>query len=156
MEAQSKEKRCRRCQEVLLLSMFNKRATYSDGLDIYCRKCANAYTREAKAKKPYLYEHYSPTRQPGYYAEFSRKYATKYPLRLKAAGKLGWAIRTGTLARIDTCVCSGCGAKAQEYHHMDYNKPLDVVPMCKSCHRQWHLENKPIEANTRETKERRP
>ncbi len=29
--------------------------------------------------------------------------------------------------------CVDCGRAAQQYDHRDYNKPLDVDPVCRSC-----------------------
>ena len=29
--------------------------------------------------------------------------------------------------------CVDCGANATDYDHRDYNKPLDVEPVCRSC-----------------------
>ena len=42
--------------------------------------------------------------------------------------------------------CSACGANEQfkdgrtaiQAHHLDYNKPLDVVWLCQKCHHEWH------------------
>lgn len=43
------------------------------------------------------------------------------------------AIRRGDLKPIRECVCVDCGAPARHYDHRDYNKPVDVEPVCKSC-----------------------
>jgi predicted HNH restriction endonuclease len=24
------------------------------------------------------------------------------------------------------------------YHHVDYSKPLEVIPVCAGCHKLWH------------------
>ena len=35
------------------------------------------------------------------------------------------------------CVCEACNDKfAKEKHHEDYNKPLDVLFVCRKCHRK--------------------
>jgi hypothetical protein len=42
--------------------------------------------------------------------------------------------------------CQNCGSQYKlNRHHPDYNKPLDVIILCASCHRKWHINNKPIE-----------
>lgn len=56
--------------------------------------------------------------------------------------KVFYAVKTGKLVRPN--FCSVCGAKGKrkkngnitiEAHHKDYAKPLDVVWLCDSCHR---------------------
>jgi C-5 cytosine-specific DNA methylase len=62
-----------------------------------------------------------------------------------------YAIATGKLIRPD--VCEACGGIGQPYkdgrapiqaHHCDYNKPLDVMWLCKGCHHDWHRRFRPI------------
>lgn len=47
------------------------------------------------------------------------------------------AIRNGTLTRQP---CEDCGdtTKNSEAHHADYDKPLEVVWLCKQCHGKQH------------------
>jgi len=43
------------------------------------------------------------------------------------------AIKKGKLKPVSEHNCVDCGKKAKFYDHRDYNKPLDVVPVCHSC-----------------------
>lgn len=43
------------------------------------------------------------------------------------------AVRKGYLPRVTNQRCVDCGNQAQVYDHRDYNLPLDVSPVCKSC-----------------------
>lgn len=43
------------------------------------------------------------------------------------------AVRRGDLKPAKECVCVDCGAPARHYDHRDYNKPLEVGPVCPSC-----------------------
>ena len=51
----------------------------------------------------------------------------------KAHQYIKQAIRDGYLPRPTTLTCLDCGAPAQVYDHRDYNKPLDVEPVCHAC-----------------------
>ncbi|MCP1121595.1 hypothetical protein, partial [Robbsia andropogonis] len=46
------------------------------------------------------------------------------------------AVSYGFLPRAKDCVCVDCGLPARHYDHRDYNKPLDVEPVCVSCNLQ--------------------
>jgi transcriptional regulator with XRE-family HTH domain len=43
------------------------------------------------------------------------------------------AIRDGYLPKPSTLTCQDCGQPAQVYDHRDYNRPLDVEPVCHAC-----------------------
>lgn len=46
------------------------------------------------------------------------------------------AIQAGALAPLDGHIpCMDCGAPEAQYDHRDYNRPLDVEPVCGSCNR---------------------
>jgi hypothetical protein len=42
-------------------------------------------------------------------------------------------IREGRMQRAHTLKCMDCGSNASDYDHRDYNRPLDVQPVCRSC-----------------------
>lgn len=43
------------------------------------------------------------------------------------------AIRRGELTRAAEHRCVDCGKQARDWDHRDYNKPLDVEPVCHRC-----------------------
>lgn len=57
----------------------------------------------------------------------------KYIARTKTAK----AIKSGKLIRPEFCTSCKTGQPV-EAHHPDYNKPLNVMWLCRKCHRQWH------------------
>ena len=44
----------------------------------------------------------------------------------------------GKIPKATDCICTDCGIQAEEYHHEDYSKALEVIPLCKPCHRKRH------------------
>lgn len=49
----------------------------------------------------------------------------------RARAKVRYALKTGQLIKF---ACRDCGELETEAHHEDYNKPLDVIWVCKPCH----------------------
>ncbi len=43
------------------------------------------------------------------------------------------AVRVGFLRPADSYFCMDCGGLATDYDHRDYNKPLEVDPVCTGC-----------------------
>ncbi len=49
------------------------------------------------------------------------------------------AVKDGVLPPVKTRQCQDCKKRnAQHYHHEDYDKPLEVIPLCVSCHHVRH------------------
>ena len=42
-------------------------------------------------------------------------------------------IKAGRLKPITECICVDCGRPAEHYDHRDYNRPIDVDPVCAVC-----------------------
>lgn len=132
------EKMCPRCRQTLAASEFNKHRRSKDGLGCYCRKCINDYERERKEKKPSPQRYATMKRRDGYSLEYKRQYAAKHPERMRAIDAVRRAIEAGRISPVRTQKCSVCGTQAQDYHHADYAKKLEVIPLCKSCHGKLH------------------
>jgi hypothetical protein len=52
---------------------------------------------------------------------------------LDAGRAVRQAIARGDIPHPKHCKCVDCGAVAYGYDHRDYDRPLDVVPICRSC-----------------------
>lgn len=88
----------------------------------YCPQCKGATTTRKTSKVD--------VKQ----AEYNRLYQEKYPEKVSARLQVNKAVASGAMPKASECECLECGEKAAEYHHEDYSKPLDVVPLCTKCH----------------------
>lgn len=61
----------------------------------------------------------------------------KNPEKVRAHNILRRAIRSGKI--IKPTLCLSCGINALlEGHHLDYYQPLEVLWLCKKCHKRLH------------------
>jgi len=76
----------------------------------------------------------------------SYEYAERYPERIEAAKAVRDAIKRKQIKPAKKCKCADCGQKAEHLHHESYapEKWLDVVPLCRSCHRKRHIMSKQV------------
>ena len=84
------------------------------------------------------------------HAESSKRYRSAYPEKKKAHRNVEHAIKSGMIIRPTTCAICGSTDNVQ-YHHDDYSKPLDVIPLCSSgnnCHGKRHRQLNSIEKVT--------
>lgn len=68
----------------------------------------------------------------------SQRYKAAHPEKIKARDAVRWAIKKGRLKR-SKCPC-GCKTALYrlEGHHPSYERPLDVVWVCKKYHARLH------------------
>ena len=161
------EKRCSKCGQVKPLAEFACDRTKPTGRTAYCRACMAEYraanrrhivarTRRYQAanrdsvlrwKRAYREANGDRIRAYGraYYAANKSDiwakeldYSARHPERRAAKSAVKNAVKRGALPRVTTQFCFMCGKPAEQYHHPDYSKPLEVIPVCRSCHMRWH------------------
>lgn len=67
----------------------------------------------------------------------AKQYQVANPERVKAVNAVNIAIKAGKIPRPNTLQCHYCPAQAKDYHHTNYTPEhwLDVIPVCRKCHR---------------------
>ena len=133
-------KRCSICKEEKELNEFNKRKGSKDGLQKECRICQKQYYQRNKEKiKAYKNQYYlrNKERRREYSKEYNKDYHRRNPEKYKARQKLNKAVQRGKIHK--PLYCSSCDSdKHLEAHHTDYSKPLEVMWLCRTCHRELH------------------
>jgi len=78
------------------------------------------------------------------------QYRLAFPEQKRAQGAVERAVANGRLSR--PVVCSACNMPHEriEGHHEDYTRPLDVIWLCKPCHRKVHRINANVTTSTTE------
>lgn len=63
------------------------------------------------------------------------KWKHSNPDKVRAISVVNNAVRDGWLTRVSELNCQFCSKMAEQYHHPDYTKPLEVTPVCDTCHK---------------------
>lgn len=135
---------CRTCKKEKPLFDFTKNKSKILGYDYQCKDChkidsmqkRKAYpekAREINRKSTINNSH----KWKKMWAEYQKKYCAKYPDRHRANALLNYYISTGSIKKPK--ICSRCNNENNiEAHHHDYKKPLDVIWVCRVCHKNIH------------------
>lgn len=140
-EANSTYKTCAKCGESKVVGDFYPHPSTPGALARRCKQCARAATMESRAKKrgEILERQRLQQREVSPEVRAIRnarraEYRKLAPERISASQALNVAVRAGKILPLP---CFVCGEKA-EAHHPDYSRPLDVVWLCPSHHREAH------------------
>lgn len=99
---------------------FQKDRSRLDGLESKCRKCSNLNSKN----------------------QGSRWARLNQPEKYKARSVLNNAIASGKIIKPTSCeFCHKTGTRIHG-HHDDYSKPLQVIFLCQTCHKNIHLKLK--------------
>lgn len=138
-------KKCCKCNQTKSLSDFYKAKTKKDGHRYDCKIChlmnMKKYYQTEKGKKVAIRatKRYQQT-EKGKVAKkiWEKNYDIYHPEYNKAVNAVQYAIKTGKIPRPDILQCHYCPKQAQQYHHWSYlpGNWLDVLPVCKKCHRK--------------------
>ncbi len=74
-----------------------------------------------------------------YMREHRPKHSDLTPLQRRKANARAYAnvyLKRGKITKED---CVDCDSEASEMHHENYDKPLEVLWLCKLCHRKRHI-----------------
>ena len=136
---------CRPCSKKII-----KRNYYDRNTELCRQRAKDQRESDPEAYKAYLRKYYEENKDT--LREKSREYNSRFrketnarlreyrknnPLKAKARSIVSGAIRSGKLIRPSTCTSCEREVFAEAHHH-DYEKPLDVIWLCKSCHWKEH------------------
>lgn len=75
---------------------------------------------------------------------YKKKQVKRYPEKIIAMRAVHNALKSGKINKPNKC--EKCGAKKDKKeihgHHEDYNKPLEVIWLCRKCHMKIHSTEK--------------
>lgn len=138
-------KRCPRCKTIKPISGFYKHRSRKDGFSVWCKVCHNTdqkryrQTKKGKAVNLRAIKKYQKTEKGKAVKRASiKRFFARNPNQLKAVNAVKKEIRIGKIPKPSFYKCK-CGKQAEQYHHHKGYAPehwLDVVPVCKKCHRK--------------------
>lgn len=132
-------KTCTCCNQAKDTTEFQQRKASKDGLTASCKSCLKERDSKRYAKE----KHTRAERQKIYmqsdagkaaHNKAAKAWRDKNSTKRAAHVILGNALKYG---RISKQPCFVCGKNA-EAHHPDYDRPLDVVWLCKHHHLETH------------------
>ena len=128
---------CRKCEKSKQLYDFYLSTINKGGNIGECKCCVRSRVRlshQAIHRRAY----YTSDDFKRIHARGFQNYAKQYPAKVNARQLVKKAIRHGDLVRPANCECCNVSDVMIEAHHSNYDKPLDVNWLCKSCHCDWH------------------
>lgn len=132
---------CKKCNTSKPVNEFYSSTTYKSGHG-ECKSCVRQRVN-ASHRTAHRMAYYSSEAGKQAARDKFKTYLSKYPGRHAVRVATNIAVDQGILDK-PTC-CSECGNEGYvEAHHDDYNHPLSVRWLCKSCHCDWHNHNTPI------------
>ena len=144
-------KECHRCKQVKSILEFDKNHPSKDGHINICKTCKSKYNRKYKQTEQGKTAHRRYNQSEKGKARY-RRYYIRHSDQIRAKNAVNHAIRAGKLHRPDILFCKYCYEKAVHYRHPDYSKLLDVIPLCRKCHRKIHSVPAPTAAYKRRIK----
>ena len=137
-------KQCFKCKTSKPFEDFYKHPQMADGRVNKCKDCNKNDVTSYRNKNLEKYRAYDRARAKiskriKLQVEVTRAWRAEDSRRAVAHSAVAKAIRNGLLIRMP---CIRCGKEKSEAHHEDYDKPLEVMWLCTSCHKQRHKELK--------------
>lgn len=127
---------------------YRQTAKYKTGHKLYSHtdkaKAARKRYRKSKEGKTARKRYRNSKKGKIVHSRAHRKYDFRNPEKIKAKRAVYYAVKIGKLPKVKTLQCYLCFESAQQYHHYLGYEPkhyLDVLPVCRKCHRKIHKPN---------------
>ena len=145
-------KTCRECGIDKPMTEYYAHKQMADGHLNKCKSCVRSRVSIYSEKNSEYYKEYDKKRANLPHRVQARKeyakteagklatkkahqnYIEKFPLRRAAHIIVGTALKSGSLVKLSCLICGN----ESEAHHPDYSRPLDVVWLCSSHHKEAH------------------
>lgn len=120
---------CSRCHQDKPLSEYRKRQNY-------CRSCQKEYMKQYRFENRQQLLEYSRTHRKPLDKEYQREYQKRRIGTPKVLARRAANLFFKDDPRLAKCVDCGA-AKHVDKAHIDYEKPLTVVPLCRIHHKRF-------------------
>lgn len=137
------KKYCYTCKQWKLKIEFYKRK--NGRIFSKCKLCCKKYRQKNreeynKAHREW-YKKNGQERGKDYYKRYIKPWKKAHPEAERARKKLQYNIKHGYIERFNKCEICNQNHRKISAHHPDYDKPLNVIWVCPSCHKNIHLSN---------------
>lgn len=145
-------KECPKCGEIKNTSEFDKHPNNKDGLQGSCKKCLQITRKKRdqrnKLNPDYVSKERARWRESKNKAEIKPKLTLeqirirddrhgKNIKKIRAKEKVYKATQRGILTKQPCSICNS--TEDVQAHHWDYDKPLDVIWLCRRHHAEAHI-----------------
>lgn len=129
-----KLKRCFKCEAELPIVNFYKHPQMTDGHLGKCKACTRYDVRENRKKRLVHYLEYDRNRSKTP-ERIAAIHSSRSQQKRRASVAVHNAVKRGKMKKLS---CEICGDPKSEAHHPDYDKPLDVMWLCRKHHADIH------------------
>lgn len=148
----SRTKTCSKCGKVKSTNQFYSDPRHSDGLYSRCKDCVKleqnirrntlggkaklrVYCQSSNFRSNIKRYQRTPKGKHALYRAV-RAHRKRYPRRARCRWAFNKAVQRGYIIR--PAICSSCNKIKGiiQGHHPDYNKPFEVIWLCRECHRK--------------------
>ena len=124
-------KLCPECNLILPLTSFYNDKSKKLGVGSYCKHC---YRIRDKERHPNRHKDYYKNNQERIDKK-AKLYHEAHEKMTKAQWKLKSAVQSGKIIKPNKCEECGIEGQVLDGHHDDYSKPLEVIWLCRTCHK---------------------